>query len=789
MGGRAFRSAIFSRCDPADTLGVGGTRATRSRPKRRARRARRPAAWVRLGRTLLALVLAGGAAAVLAHRILSSQLDARLASGLTPPAAMVFGAPLELRPGLGLDRTGLADRLGELGYARRDQARRAGEYAVEPDALTLIPREGPQEGRLARVRFAPAAGGGGGHVAAIEVPPGRRAERLALDAPHLSTLHGRDRRRRRAVTLADMPDDVVRAVLAAEDHRFFDHPGIDPVRIAGAAVTNLTGDRSYLVGASTLTQQLIKNTLLSAEQTVWRKLREQALALLLERRLPKPRILELYLNEVYLGHRGSFAIHGVAQGARALFGKDLRNLTLGEAATMAGLIRAPQTHAPHRHPERARERRNGVLQAMVDLGLVTPDRAMVAAREPLGGVADPADREAPYLVDFVRARVAGRLDDWRGAGRALRIETTVDLHLQRLAETAVREGLDRIADRRGGSAGTAPQAALVAVDPRSGAIRAMVGGRSYQESQFNRVEHARRQPGSVVKPFVYLAALERAAREPGVRFTPASVIDDRPTTFRFGGRPWRPANYGGVYDGPVTARAALARSLNVAAVKVGELAGLGAIANLWAAASGGATPPAYPSIVLGSFEATPLEVAAAYTVLANRGVRAPLHAVSRVTAGDDVVHRAAAATRSVARPDSAFLVTSMLRSTLDTGTAASARRRGFAHDAAGKTGTSNDLRDAWFAGFTPALLVVVWVGLDDDRPLGLTGAEAALPIWTEFMRNALAGQEMPGFMPPPRVTLVDVCPDTGLPAAPGCPRTTTGAFAAGTEPGARCHRH
>ncbi len=735
-------------------------------------------------------MLVGAAASLLAYRTLSRQLDARLAAGLTPPAAMVFGTPLELVPGLGLGPTGLAHRLDELGYARRDLPRRAGEYVVEPDGLTLIPREGPQAGRLARVRFAPAgAGGDVGHVAAIEIPPGRGAERLALDAPHLSTLHGRDRRRRRAVPLAEMPDDVVRAVLAAEDHRFFGHPGIDAIRIAGAAVTNLTGNRSYLVGASTLTQQLIKNTLLTPEQTLWRKLREQALALLLERRLAKPRILEMYLNEVYLGHRGSFAIHGVAQGARALFGKDLANLTLGEAATMAGLIRAPQTHTPHRHPERARERRNGVLQAMVDLGLVTPDRAMVAAREPLGGVADPADREAPYLVDFVRSRLGDRLDEWRDRGEALRIETTVDLHLQRLAETAVREGLDRIGDRRGARPEARPQAALVAVDPRSGAIRAMVGGRSYQESQFNRVEHAHRQPGSVVKPFVYLAAFERAAREPGMRFTPASLIDDRPTTFRFGGRPWRPANYGGVYDGQVTARAALARSRNVAAVKVGELAGFRAVADLWAAASGAATPPAYPSIVLGAFESTPLEVAAAYTVLANRGARAPLHAVSRVIAGEQLVHRAEGRPRPVARADSAFLVTSMLRSTLDTGTAAAARRSGFAHDAAGKTGTSNDLRDAWFAGFTPTLLTVVWVGMDDDSPLGLTGADAALPIWTAFMRDALAERTMPTFMPPPRVTLVDVCADTGRRAGAGCPRTVAAAFVEGTEPGAGCRRH
>ena len=766
------------------------TRTTRSRPKRRPprRRSNRPAAWIRYGKTVLALALVGASASLLAYRTLSRQLDERLEAGLTPPAAMVFGAPFELLPGLGLDRAGLAARLDELGYTRRDQARQAGEYAVAPDAVTLIPREGPQEGRVARIRFA-RSDAAGGYVAAIELPPGRRTERLTLDAPHLSTLHGRDRRRRRIVPLAEMPDDVVRAVLAAEDHRFFAHPGIDAVRIAGAAVTNLTGNRSYLVGASTLTQQLIKNTLLSPEQTVWRKLREQALALLLERRLPKPRILELYLNEVYLGHRGSFAIHGVAQGARTLFGKDLRNLTLGEAATLAGLIRAPQTHAPHRHPERAGERRNGVLQAMVDLGLVTPDRAMVAARESLTGVTGTGDREAPYLVDFVRARIENRLDDWRDGGHELRIETTVDLHLQRLAETAVREGLDAIADRRGGNPETRPQAALVAVDPRSGAIRAMVGGRSYEESQFNRAEHARRQPGSVIKPFVFLAAFERAAREPGMRFTPASLIDDRPTTFRFDGRPWRPTNYGGVYDGPTTAHSALSRSRNVAAVKVGERAGFRAIADLWAAASGGATPPAYPSIVLGSFESTPLEVAAAYTALANRGIRAPLHAVSRISAGGQVIHRAEEPPQPVARADSAFLVTWMLRSTLDTGTASAARRNGFVHDAAGKTGTSNDLRDAWFAGFTPTLLTVVWVGLDDNSPLGLTGSEAALPIWTAFMRQALAERTIPGFMPPARVTLVDICPDTGLRATAGCPRPVAEAFIEGTEPGARCRQH
>ena len=725
----------------------------------------------------------------LVYHALSRQIDERLAAGWTPPPAQLFAAELELSAGLALDRDELARWLNDLGYLERDRARGVGEFTVESHAITLITLDGAERGRTVRVTFSGDTGDTQ-HVLAIEIPPAGHAERMALGAPLLATLHAGERRKRRVTPLGEIPRRVIQAVLAAEDHRFFEHRGVDAIRIAGAAVTNMTGNRRYLVGASTLTQQLVKNTLLSAEQTISRKLREQALAMLLERRLSKARILELYLNQVYLGQQGSFAIHGVAQGARALFGKNLRNLTLGESATMAGIIQAPQRHAPARHPDRAQTRRNGVLQAMVEHGFVTPDEALSAIREPVRVVAETAeDIEAPYFVDLVGQQLQ-HVGAARDAGRGgLRIETTLDRRLQRLAEAAVHEGARRIAGGRADVAGEPPQVAMVAVDPRTGAIRSLVGGTSYRDSQFNRAARAQRQPGSVVKPFVYLAALERARRDPAFPFTASSLIDDTPTTFVFDRRSWRPANYGGVYDGPVTARMALARSRNVAAVKVAEQVGFQQVATLWAAAAGGATPPAYPALALGVFETTPLQVAAAYTVLANGGVRMPLEAISRASDGDQHIALFGDTPRRVAAADSAFLVTRMLQSVLDVGTGAAARHRGFFHPAAGKTGTTDDLRDAWFVGFTPSLLTVVWVGMDDGSPLGLTGAEAALPIWADFMRGALDGLESPEFSPPPGVTVIEVDTATGLRATPGCPETLHESFRDGTEPRALCPLH
>jgi penicillin-binding protein 1B len=584
---------------------------------------------------------------------------------------------------------------------------------------------------------------------------------------------------------------VVQAVLAIEDRRFYSHPGIDPIGIVGAAITNVFGDKPYLSGASTLTQQIVKNFFLTPEKSFRRKLLEQFMALILETRASKDEILELYLNEVYLGQRGSFAIHGVAEAARLFFGKDVGNLTLAEAATVAGVIQSPPALSPFNAPQRARDRRNVVLQAMVDADYISDEAAIRASHEPMMVVARALDAEAPHFVDAVGDTLASQFGQLTAGTQGLDVYTTLDLHLQRVAEDAVREGLKRVdtsLSRRRRKVGPA-QAALIAVDPHTGDVLAMVGGRSYNQSQYNRAIQARRQPGSVFKPFVFLAAFEEAAEQGRTDMTPASIVLDEPSTFLDGDKEWTPTNYENEYDGPITFRRALAMSRNVATVKVAEQVGFDRVAALWKRVGVGNPPHPYPSIALGVFEATPYEVAQAYTLFPNQGVVRELRLLTQLTHGKETIRIPAAKARTVARPDATFLVTNMMRSVINEGTAASARGAGLRADVAGKTGTTNDLRDAWFAGFTRDLLTVVWVGLDENQGLGLSGAQAALPIWTTFMMRALAGERETPFPVPENVTFVSVDPDTGDQPTPYCPRVLTEAFLAGTEPTRMCELH
>ncbi len=618
--------------------------------------------------------------------------------------------------------------------------------------------------------------------------PERRAGRA--NAPLLTALAVDARAKQRHVPLADVPPYLVQAVLAIEDRRFYDHPGVDVIRATGALVTNLRGGRPYLEGGSTITQQLVKNLVLTPDKTLRRKLQEQFMAILVERRLTKDRILELYLNEVYLGQRGSFAIHGVAEASRLFFCKDLASLTLAEAATIAGLIQAPSLYSPFRSPERARARRGVVLNAMVDAGYLTRDAATRAGRESAVVVAGALDAEAPYFVDFVTQHLDDQLTSADAAGESVDVYTTVDLELQRLAEQSVREGLDAVDTRLADAKRTGRvQAGLVAVDPRTGDIVAMVGGRSYGESQYNRAVSARRQPGSVFKPFVYLAAFERGLEETRKDLSPATVVWDEPATFEFGGKTYAPSNYASEYDGRISLRRALARSRNVATVKVAEWAGYDRVADLWRRTGAQSAPQPYPSIALGAFEATPLEIASAYSAFATGGVVRPLRAVLRVEQKGRAAEPDRGSPHRVASPATTYLVTDMLRSVMDEGTGAGARAEGFLLDAAGKSGTTNDLRDAWFVGFTPELLTVVWVGFDDNRPLGLSGTQAALPIWTRFMRQALKGHANTAFVVPDGVTFAEIDPETGDLASPACPRVAREVFLTGTEPAEPCRRH
>jgi penicillin-binding protein 1B len=463
-----------------------------------------------------------------------------------------------------------------------------------------------------------------------------------------------------------------------------------------------------------------------------------------------------------------------------------------EAALIAGVIQNPYQHSPFVNEDRAKERRDLVLAAMADAGFITAQAAERASNDPINVVTRAVDNEAPYFVDNLGEELQADFPGITQRTGALDVFTTLDLNLQRYAQDAVRDGLakvDQTLSKRKRRPGPA-QAALVATDPRTGEVLAMVGGRFYNQSQFNRATTARRQPGSTFKPFVYLAAFERAAEENRADLTPATMVWDEPTTWTYDEQEWSPRNYENEYDGFVSLRRALALSRNIAAIKVAEQAGFDRVAALWKKAKvGKSVLQGYPSIALGVFELTPMEMATAYSAFPNGGIIKPLRSIVRVVSGEDSLMPKVAEGPRIARESTTYLLTNMMRSVLNEGTGASARGNGFALDAAGKSGTTNELRDAWFVGFTPELLAVVWVGFDDNTPLGLSGTQAALPIWTEFMKRALAGHPNLAFDVPEGISFVDIDRDTGRIALPTCPRITSEAFLAGTEPLEVCDLH
>ncbi|MGH7279189.1 MAG: PBP1A family penicillin-binding protein [Candidatus Rokuibacteriota bacterium] len=599
----------------------------------------------------------------------------------------------------------------------------------------------------------------------------------------------------RPVRLADTPLVLVDAVLAAEDHRFFEHRGLDLRGVMRAAWVNMRAGK-VTQGGSTITQQLVKNRLLTPKRTFVRKLSEAWLATLIEWRFSKERILEAYLNEIYLGQRGTLAIRGVGAAARAYFRKEVHQLTLGEAALLAGMARAPNIYSPTLHPDRARERRDVVLRRMRDLGKLSASDFAAARRQPLSvrpGVS--AGQAAPYFTDYAREELEARYGDWLpGGGGGARVFTSLDLVLQRFAEAAVSRGLDRLETRiprlRRAQPAERLQAVLIALDPLTGEIRALVGGRDYGASQFNRATLARRQPGSAFKPFVYLAAL--APRDSGAAtYTAASLVDDAPISVDVAGEPWSPGNYEDRYEGRVSVRRALEHSLNTATVRIALGVGLPAVVE--AARAMGLSSPLtpVPAMTLGAFEVVPMELARAYLPLANGGIRPGGPAAIRLVYaadGEPVPVDGWESMRVISEAE-AYLMTSLLEGVVNNGTGARARGNGLTGAIAGKTGTTNDARDAWFVGYSSRLLTLVWVGFDATDTHGLSAAEAALPIWTDFMRQA--GEVYPveqAFVPPPGITFTDVDPTTGRLATVFCPIRAPEAFLTGTEPQA-CDEH
>jgi penicillin-binding protein 1B len=702
-------------------------------------------------------------------------------------ATLIYAAPQSLRSGVHVRRVDLQGVLSRLRYhetrlvpAAPGEFRRLGagweiylravdHGSVQPAQRVRIAVQGDRVDRITR---------DGRPVAAVLLEP--EVLTSGDDVPGEEV---------RPIRLSDAPSRLRNAVLAAEDHRFFEHHGLDHRAVLRALWANLRAAR-VVQGGSTITQQLVKSRLLSQERTLGRKLREAWLATLVEWRYGKNAILESYLNEVYLGHHGGLGIRGVGAAARAYLGKEVHQLSLGECALLAGMIRAPNRTSPLLDRPRARERRDVVLARMQELGMISPAERERARGEPVRARASEVSGQiAPYFTDHVRREVEGLVEEGVGRRRALHIGTTLDLTLQRAAEGAVARGIDRIETRRADLRARDPserlQVALVALDPRTGQIRALVGGRDYRVSQFNRVTLAARQPGSAFKPFVYLAALRRQGDRPAV--TAASLVDDAPITVTVDGRAWTPRNFENRYEGRVSVRRALESSLNAATVRVAQRAGLASVVATARNLGLRNELAPVPAVALGVFEVTPIELARAYLPLGNGGRKLETRAVSVVRPPEgQALWRAPDDGETVLSPAEAYLMTSLLEGVVRSGTAAGLVD--LPAPVAGKTGTTNEGRDAWFVGYASNLMTLVWVGFDDGRPHGLTGTQAALPIWTDFMRQALEAYPAAPFTIPDGIVVAEVDPTTGKRATAECPAAVREVFLAGTEP-AQCEEH
>jgi penicillin-binding protein 1B len=608
------------------------------------------------------------------------------------------------------------------------------------------------------------------------------AVRLYAADTEIASLQGTARRSRVWIALHEIPPPVVHAVLAAEDRRFYRHPGIDLRAVLRATLANLRrgGVRQ---GGSTITQQLARMLFFSNDRTWGRKLRESAVALALETQHSKRQILEAYLNAVYMGHGDGIAVYGVGAASRHFLGKELAEVRLDEAALLAAAIQAPNRIFLGRSPHAVRARRNRILQTMRELGTATEAAVREAALIPLPGRPADSTAQEAYFVDLAREEIARRVS--LPASGEVRIGTTLDPLLQHAAAGALREGLERIEQTQPGLEGIRLEAALVAIQPATGAIRALVGGRMYRESSFNRATRAARQPGSLFKPIVYLAAFEAERAGLGARLTPASLVLDDPIAIPIGAGTWLPQNFDRRFRGPVTVRRALEASLNIPAIRVAQDVGLQALVQI--AHDLGITRPlaAVPSLALGTSEVTLLEITAAYATLANGGVRTiPTTLAAEAAPGRALSVEPIPPPVRVASAESVYLINHLLRGVMRRGTGRSSARWGLSDVSAGKTGTTGDLRDAWFVGYTPSLVVGVWVGVDDASPVGLTGAQAALPIWAAVMRAAVQRTPPEEFTRPPGIVMASVDSTTGRMASVGCGGgpVIEEAFRAGSEP-------
>ncbi|MCS6318570.1 MAG: PBP1A family penicillin-binding protein [Nitrospira sp.] len=744
--------------------------------------------WIVRGLLVLAGVVLLAVGSALAYGLyLSASLA--LPTGDEHPPRLIYGAPFLLKPDLDIASAHLIDRLHQLGYHAVETAvRMPGEYRVSAAEIDIYLHEfadlhlRPVPARLVLDQ--------GRVTKVLSIQGGDELFPAYLEPQLISGLRGASRQVREWVSYDDLSARFLDVLLAIEDRRFFSHPGIDPIAVGRAVWTNVTRG-TVIQGGSTITQQLAKNLFYSPQRTFGRKLKESIAALVLEAKYPKQAILESYANEIYLGQVGSVSIYGVGEAAYRYFGKRVDALSVEETALLVGMIKGPNTYSPLRNPALAKQRRDVVLGRLHEQGLVSDDAWEQAVMTPVR-VMPPQDTlaDAPFFVDHLLRQV----EETTGAPLldGVRAYTTLDPVLQRLATQTLERELGKLEAAYPALMGhsNAVQAALVALDPATGGILAMVGSRDYRASQFNRAVQAKRQPGSLFKPLVYLAALE-ARREltAGQPITAATSIVDEPVTFESGTGVWAPQNYDHRFHGTVSLRTAVEQSLNIPAVKIAQAVGTKRILQM--AQNLGIRSPLADnlSIALGTSGVSLLEITSAYGVLAQAGLSvAPTALQSVMTPEGDPAWHHTPVRRQAVSPQAAYVMTSLLKGVVERGTAAKAKAMGLRGIVAGKTGTTDGYRDAWFVGYTPDVVVGVWVGFDDEEALQLTGAQAALPMWVEFVRRILPATSR-DFVMPPAVVTRDIDPQSTQLATSKCPQRSMEVFIEGTEPSVYCELH
>jgi penicillin-binding protein 1B len=752
---------------------------------------------------IFALFLTAGGIFTYYYTKFSRMIDARLSGNVLQNTTQIFSAPEHISMDQAWGPEDLTTYLTRVGYRAQADPNALGQFTMQGNTLDIRPSKLSYfAGKNAlAVQFR------GKSIRSIRPLAGGAELGTAEIEPELITnLFDSAREKRRPVRYEDLPVLLVDAILSAEDKRFFEHGGFDFIRIGGAAWADLRHTSQHYQGASTITMQVARTFFLSTDRNWRRKLSEAMISLELEQRFNKQQIFELYANEVYLGNRGSFGIRGFSEASVAYFGKDMRQLTLPECAYLAGIIRAPNYYSSaDRHPERGAQARDRVLPQMLENKYITAEELQDAKKAELKIVrTSVSGSEAPYFVDMVKDHLLDKYPENELLSENFRVYTTLDPALQRAAAAAVDTGMKNVdtllakkydkwkkEHAKKGNSEPIPQAqvALVALDPRDGEIKAVIGGRDYGQSQLNHAL-ARRQPGSVFKPFVYAAAFDNAVDGVQPVITPATTIDDEPTTFEFDGKEYTPNNYGERFMGRVTTRDALTNSLNVATVKVAELIGYGRVVQVARQMGLGTNILPTPAVALGAYEMTPIDVAAGYTTFANIGTRTePQFLRSVVNANGAPLEKFTPQTHMALDPRVAYLVDSLLKDVMNRGTAAGVRARGFTLPAAGKTGTS---RDGWFAGFTSNLLCVIWIGFDDNRDIGFTGGVIAAPIWADFMIRATSlsqYRDVKDFAMPEGVQSVLIDPDTLQLATPNCPTTREEVYVTGSAPTQFCEIH